>query len=161
MKVINSSYGLAAYAIPRKNILLGKEMKFGGWSPDYQVRLLRRKNLKGWEGKLHEHPVFQGDLGKLKNPMLHFAHRNLSSMVEKTNQWSKIEAELLYKAGHPPITWWRILKMMLREFWQRGVKLKGWRDGTVGWIEVIFQIFSRFLIYASLWELQQQNEKRQ
>jgi len=158
LEKINSSENFAAYAIPRRNILLGKEMRFGGWWPDYQIRLFKRKFLKSWKGKLHERPVFEGELGYLKNPMLHFTHRDLSSMVEKTNQWSEIEADLLYKSGHPPITWWRFLTAMGREFWQRGVKLQGWRDGTVGWIEIIYQMFSRFITYAKLWE-KQNNEK--
>ena len=79
-------------------------------------------------------------------------------MIEKTSQWSKIEADLLYQANHPPVTWWRILRVMLTEFWLRGVKNQGWRDGTVGWIEIIFQMFSRFITYARLWELQKGGE---
>lgn len=144
-----------SFAIPRQNILLGKEMHFGGWSPDYVKRLFKRDKLKRWEGRLHEEPIFEGELGHLKQPMLHITHRDLSSMVEKTRQWSKIEAELLYKAGHPPVVWWRIIRVMLTEFWHRAVKLQGWRDGTVGWIEIIYQMFSRFITYARLWELQQ------
>jgi len=158
LEKINSSGNFTAYAVPRRNILLGKEMRFGGWWPDYQIRLFQRKFLKGWRGRLHEHPVFKGELGYLKNPMVHLTHRDLASMVEKTNQWSEIEAGLLYKSGHPPMTWWRFLTAMGREFWQRGIKLQGWRDGTVGWIEIIYQMFSRFITYAKLWE-KQNNEK--
>ncbi|MGB9706539.1 MAG: hypothetical protein ACPLXP_00480, partial [Microgenomates group bacterium] len=109
------------------------------------------------QGKLHEHPVFEGKLGYLKNPMLHFTHRDLSLMIQKTNQWSEIEADLLFKANHPPVTWWRILSIMAKEFWQRGIKLQGWRDGVVGWVEIIYQMFSRFITYTKLWE--KQNEK--
>jgi len=145
-----------AYAIPRRNFLLGKELHWGGWWPDYVKRLYRREKLKGWEGDLHEEPVFEGELGHLKQSMIHITHRDLSSMVEKTKNWSKIEAQLLFNANHPPVTWWRILKIMLAEFYQRGLKLQGWRDGTVGWIEIIYQMFSRFITYARLWEIQNQ-----
>lgn len=143
-----------AYAIPRRNFYLGRQMRFGGSWPDYVKRLFRRDKLKRWRGRLHEEPVFEGKLGHLKEPMIHLTHRDLTSMVEKTRDWSKVEAELLYKAHHPPVTWWRILRIMLSEFWQRGIKLQGWRDGTVGWIEIIFQMFSRFITYAQLWEMQ-------
>jgi hypothetical protein len=44
--------------------------------------------------------------------------------------------------------------MMFVEFWERGIKKQGWRDGTVGWIEIIFQMFSRFITYVRLWEMQ-------
>jgi len=148
-----------AYQIPRRNFYLGKEMHYGGAWPDYVKRLFLKEKLKKWVGELHEDPVFEGEMGRLKNPIVHITHRDLSSMVEKTCQWSKIEAELLYKAGHPPVTWWRILRIMLTEFWLRGVRLQGWRDGTVGWIEIIFQMFSRFVTYGRLWELQKKNKK--
>lgn len=145
-----------AYAIPRQNILLGKAMKFGGWYPDYQIRLFKKEKLIRWEGKLHERPIFKGELGYLKNSMLHLTHRDLSSMVEKTKEWSIIEAQLLFNAHHPPVTWWRILKVMTSEFCQRFIKYQAWRDGTVGWVEGLFQVFNKFLIYARLWELQNQ-----
>lgn len=144
-----------AYQIPRRNFYLGKEMHYGGAWPGYVKRLFLKEKLIRWERELHEEPVFEGEMGTLKSPLLHFTHRDLASMVTKTLEWSKIEARLLYEAKHPPVTWWRILRMMLTEFWQRGIKLSGWRDGTVGWIEVIFQMFSRFITYARLWELQQ------
>lgn len=158
LEKINSSQNFVAYAVPRKNILLGKPVRFGGWWPDYQIRLFKRKNLKKWQGKLHEQPVFEGELGYLKNPLIHITHRDLSSMMAKTNQWSEIEAELLYRAGHPPMTWWRFFRVMITEFWERGIKKQGWRDGDVGWIEIIYQMFSRFITYAKLWEKQQKEK---
>jgi len=145
-----------AYAVPRQNILLGKAMKFGGWYPDYQIRLFKKDKLIAWKGKLHENPVFEGDLGYLKQPLIHITHRDLSSMVEKSKEWSKIEAQLLFKAHHPPVVWWRILRVMISEFLDRFVKKQAWRDGVVGWIEGLFQFFNKFLIYGQLWEIQNQ-----
>ncbi len=153
---INHQSSVIAFAIPRRNILLGKEMQFGGWYPDYQIRLFKKNKLLRWEGQVHERPIFEGELGYFKNPLLHLTHRNLSTMVEKSRDWSKIEARLLFEAHHPPVTWWRILKMMSAEFWQRFVKKQAWRDGMVGWIEGLFQVFNKFLIYGQLWEIQKQ-----
>ena len=150
---------ILAYAIPRQNYYLGKAVRFGGSYPDYVKRLFKRENHKGWKGKLHEEPLYKGELGHLKNPMIHLTHRDLFSMVEKTNKWSKIEAKLLYDAGHPKMVWWRFLRIMLTEFWYRGIKLQGFRDKDVGFIEVIFQVFSRFMTYAKLWEIQQLENK--
>ena len=157
----DESRAFSAFAVPRLNVLLGKEMFFGGWYPDYQIRLFRKDKIDKWIGKLHERPVFEGQLGYLKQPIKHLTHRDLASMVEKTNDWSLIEAKLLYEAHHPPMVPWRFFRIMLTEFWERGIKKQGWRDGAVGWIEIIYQMFSRFMTYAKLWELQQkcQNKK--
>lgn len=149
-----SNAGFAAYEIPRRNFYLGQEVHYGGAWPDYVKRLFLKEKLKRWERSLHEDPVFEGSLGRLTSPLIHITHRDLSSMLQKTNKWSEIEADLLYKAGHPPVTWWRVLRIMLGEFIDRGIWRQGLRDGTVGWIEVIFQVFSRCITYIKLWEKQ-------
>ena len=144
-----------AYAIPRKNILLGKEMKHGGWKPDYVLRLIKKEALIKWEGDLHEQPKIKGGVGKLKQALVHTSHRTLTEMVEKTNKWSEIEAELLFKSGHPKMNLFRFCSAGFREFWYRGIKKLGFLDGTIGVIEVFYQTYSRLITYAKLWEKQQ------
>ena len=151
----------SAYAIPRKNILLGRVMRYGGWWPDYVVRLIRKDSLIGWEGELHEQPKIkslpaggQGDIGKLKSPLIHNSHRSLTEMVEKTNEWSEIEAKLLFKSGHPKMNIIRFISAGAREFWYRGFRKLGFLDGTIGIIEIFYQTYSRLITYAKLWELQ-------
>jgi len=147
-----------AYAIPRRNIFLGHEMRWGGWWPDYVLRLIKKDALVVWEGDLHEQPKIKGQMGKLKSPLTHFSHRSLAEMVAKTNEWSEIEAKLLYQSHHPKMAWWRFISVAGREFWYRGIKKLGFLDGVVGVIEIIYQMFSRMITYAKLWEMQ--NEKK-
>ena len=154
LKIVNS-----AFAIPRKNILLGREMRYGGWWPDYVVRLIKRDVLIKWEGKLHEQPKIKSRIGKLKNPLIHISHRSLSEMVDKTNAWSEIEARLLFESGHPKMNIFRFFTAGFREFWYRGIRKLGFLDGTVGIIEVMYQTYSRLITYAKLWE-KQINENR-
>lgn len=144
----------SAYAIPRRNVFLGHEMKYGGWWPDYVLRLMRKDSVKGYKGEIHEQPIIEREVGKLKEPFVHITHRSLTEMVEKTNKWSGIEAKLMYDAGHPPMTPLRFFSAMFREFWYRGVVKLGFLDGPVGVIEIIYQVFSRFVSYAKLWEMQ-------
>ena len=144
-----------AYAIPRKNILLGKEMKHGGWKPDYVLRLIKKEALIKWEGDLHEQPKIKGGVGKLKQALVHTSHRTLTEMVEKTNKWSEIEAELLFKSGHPKMNLFRFCSAGFKEFWYRGIRKLGFLDGTIGVIEVFYQTYSRLITYAKLWEKQQ------
>jgi glycosyltransferase involved in cell wall biosynthesis len=159
LSVINCQSPITAYAIPRRNFILGKEMKHGGWWPDYVKRLFKKEKFKKWEGELHEEPCFQGKLGHLKNPLIHLKHDNLEEMVEKTNEWSEIEARLMHQAGHPPMNILRFLGAMAREFWLRMIKEKAFLDGSKGVIYALYQVFSRFVSYAKLWEMQVQNKK--
>jgi hypothetical protein len=160
LRTIKNSADIALYAIPRRNIILGKEMKHGGWWPDYVKRLMRKDALDKWEGDLHENPVVKGDLGHLKNPLVHIKHAKLSEMVEKTNKWSEIEAKLLLKSGHPKMAGWRFFRIMVTELWYRLIKLKGYRDGTEGVVYAIYQMWSKFVTYGKLWEMQLEKKKK-
>lgn len=149
-----SSERFSAYVLPRKNIFLGHEMKWGGWRPDNVLRVIKKNKLKGWYGELHEQPEIIGDIGYINEPIIHRSHRNLTEMVEKTNNWSEIEAKLLYESGHPKMNFFRFFSGGFREAWYRGVIKLGFLDGTVGIIEIIYQTFSRLITYSKLWELQ-------
>lgn len=146
--------GNSAYAIPRRNFIFGKEFKHGGQWPDYQIRFFRKLDLRGWNGELHEQPDYEGDLGYLKNPLIHIKEDNLSDMVGKTNEWSEIEAMEMLKAGHPKMNVLRFFSAGFREFWLRMVKQLAFLDRTEGVIYGIYQVYSRLISYAKLWELQ-------
>ena len=155
--IINSKSSIlnySAYAIPRRNFILGKELKHGGWWPDYAKRLFLKKEFTEWKGELHEEPQYSGRLGHLKNPLIHLKHDNLEEMVDKTNKRSDIEAKLMLLAGHPPMNIARFATAMFREFWLRMVRQAAFLDGSVGIIYAIYQVYSRFISYAKLWELQ-------
>lgn len=155
VKLLNDSIvEFSAYAIPRKNIIFDKEFKHGGQWPDYVKRLFYKANFKSWTKELHEEPIFDGKLGYLDNPIIHLKHNNLSEMVDKTNVWSAIEAKLMYNSNHPKMNISRFVTAVLREGWLRMVKQLAFLDGTEGIIYAIYQVYSRFISYAKLWEMQ-------
>ena len=140
-----------SYAIHRKNNYLGQPWPF----EEKILRLFHTSALKEWYGELHESPRVEGEIGELSASLLHYTHRTLEEMVAKTNEWSQAEAKFRFDAGHPPVVWWRFIRVMLTAFINSFVKQGGWKAGTVGWIESIYQAFSMFITYAKLWELQQ------
>jgi len=146
---------ISHYAIPRANHYLGKRVRYGGSYPDYVKRLYKKDEFQGYQGILHEEPIIKGAIEHLKSDLLHYTHRDLSSMVNKTLVWTDMEAKALFQNNHPPVVWWRFIRMMLTKIWERLIIQKMWRDGTVGWISVLFESFDTFLIYARLWEIQQ------
>jgi hypothetical protein len=154
-EVVEKETEFAAFAIPRRNIRLTKELHFGGWWPDYVLRLMEKDKLLGWQGDLHEQPQIKGEIGHVKEALVHFSHRgSFEHKLQNTINWSKIEAQKLYQANHPPMTVTRFLSAMAREFYQRMIKYQAFRDGTEGVIEAFYQVFSVFITYARLWEMQ-------
>lgn len=148
--------------IPRKNFIFGKEFKYSGQYPDYQKRVFKRKSLKKWVGVVHESPVFDskagyfGKLEHLKNPMIHRKNMTISEMVDKTNKWSEMEAQLMFEANHPPMNIFRFASAAFREFVKRFLKEKAFFDGKEGIIYGIYQIYSKLISYSKLWEKQLQ-----
>lgn len=143
-----------AYTIPRYEVFMGKHLDH--WGDSRVLRLIQKRSLKKWTGKVHEQPTIDGSIGDLRNPLVHLSHKNIDEKVLNTLSWSKIESKLLFEAKHPPMVGWRFFSVIIREFWLRFVRKGLWRDGTEGIIEVIYQMFSQFITYVRLWELQRQ-----
>lgn len=150
-KAISGSTDISGYKLKRKNFYFGNHE----WPYIEKLeRLFKKDSLKGWYGKIHESPEVEGRVGLLDGYLLHYTHRDLSSMVEKTLEWSKIEAELRFKANHPKMAWWRFPRVMISAFLDSYIKQKGYKAGFVGILESTYQSFSIFVTYARLWELQ-------
>lgn len=143
-----------AFKLNRVNFFLGKQVKFGDRFPDYVTRLFKKDKIKGWVGSVHESSVVDGTTGQLNSPLYHITHRDIYSMILKTTNFSEHEAKMRLKSGHPPVVGWRLVRVFLSEFFTRIIKYQGWRQGTEGWIDGIFQSFSLFVVYARLWEMQ-------
>lgn len=148
--ISNSRY--QAYTISRFEVFLGKHLSH--WGDSRVIRLIEKKSLKKWQGKVHEQPIVTGNIGNLKQQMVHLSHKNIDEKVTSTMNWSKIEAQNMFDVGHPQMVGWRFIRVMFTEFIDRYFKRGLYRDGTEGMIESIYQMFSKFMSYERLWELQ-------
>jgi glycosyltransferase involved in cell wall biosynthesis len=150
-KIISDPQALEAYKVNRRNFYLGKhEWAFS----DKMERLFKKESLEGWFGKVHESPIIDGKIGELSGFIDHFTHRDLTSMLAKTIEWSDIEAKIRIEASHPKMSWWRFPRVMISTFLTYYIKQKGYKVGAAGLIESIFQSYSTFVTYAKLWEMQ-------
>lgn len=140
-----------AYFIQRQNYYLGHRWP----GTDRMQRLFWKPALKYWAGALHETAVVSGKMGVLDQPLIHNSHRTLEEMLDKTNVWSEVEARLRLQVNHPPVVPWRLFRVMWSGFYKSYIRDRGWRMGTIGIIESVYQAFSMFITYAKLWELQE------
>lgn len=154
LQLIKSSEN-SAYAISRRNIIFGKEVKYGPFWPDWVIRLIKKDTLEGWVGKVHEYPKFTGKLGYSKNSLLHLTHRGVDQIVLKSLEWSKIDAQLRLDAKHPKMSGWRFLRIFITETFNQGIKRGGFFNGSIGMMDSLLQAFSMYMTYVRLWELQQ------
>ncbi len=148
-----------AFYFPRKNIILGKWLRHGGWFPDYVPRLFKKSSLKGWTGQVHESPKVDGAFGYFDTPLTHMTARSLSSMLGKTIKWAKVEADLAYRANHPRVTIPRIIRAFAKEFFGRYFVKLGLLDGFVGLAQAIYQALHHAITLVYLWELQNNTQE--
>lgn len=146
-----------AYKIRRRNYYFGDHEWF---YYENIFRLFRKDSLKGWSGEIHESPVFVGVTGELKGFLNHYTHRDLTSMLDKTIKWSDTEARIRLNANHPKMSWWRFPRVMITSFLNYYIRQRGYKAGTAGLVESIYQSYSTFITYAKLWEMQNKAKSR-
>lgn len=118
--------------LPRRNFIVGKEIRHGGYYPDYQLRLLRRDAARYVpEREVHEIVELSGSEGHLQEPIIHYNYSNWQQFHEKQRFYSAYEARILDGRGIRPRPHNFVLQP-LREFIRRYISLQGWRDGWRG-----------------------------
>ncbi len=121
-----------AYWVPRHNIMFGRLVQGGGWSPDYQLRLVRRSHGRYDETRIvHETLVIDGPAGFLTKPLLHFNYTSFRQFFEKQRRYTTMEAEAIRASGARPRRR-ALIGAPLREFVRRFFGEGGWIDGPVG-----------------------------
>ncbi len=95
----------AGYYINRRVYFLGQWIRHGGKYPDWNLRLFRHRQGRyenlGTEGirntgdnEVHEHVVLSGQVGYLKQDMLHIDFRDIYHWLERHNRYSNWEAQV-------------------------------------------------------------------
>lgn len=147
--------GFSAFALSRKNVIFGEAVNYGPYKNDWMIRLFRKDKFDTWIGRVHEYGKFNGKLGYTKNSLLHLTHRDLDHFMLKALEWSKIDAKLRLDANHPKMTKWRFIRILITQYYAELIRRKGLFGGTVGIIDSVLQVFSFYMTYVRLWQMQQ------
>ena len=83
------------YYLNRRLMFMDRPIRHCGYNPSWNLRLFRRGSARYEERQVHEHMLFEGTAGYIKEPMIHWDRRGLGWYVEKHNQYSSLEARAL------------------------------------------------------------------
>jgi glycosyltransferase involved in cell wall biosynthesis len=148
-KIENSSVG--GFYLPRKNYFLGRWIRYGGWWPDYTLRLFRKDISHVQHREVHEKVIVDGPLGYLEKPVEHYTYGTISEFINKTENYSTLAAKELSDKGYTA----SIASMLVNPFFVF-VKMfflrQGFRDGIHGFILAVLYGFYTFLKYIKVWE---------
>ena len=152
--VTGAGSSAAGYWIPRRNIILGRWVRHAGWSPDFQLRLLRVGKARYREDRsVHELVELDGEEARLTNRLIHYNYATLGQFLEKQRLYSSMEASDRYRRGMAVKPQNYVLQP-LREFWRRFVTLEGYRDGWLGTVLSLLLAYYEFKTYLRLALLQ-------
>jgi len=82
------------YWIPRKNYFLGSWLKKGGVYPEYTLRLYRNGKGRLPCKTVHEQAEVDGEVGYLKNDLLHYPYINFAGYLAKAEIYTDLTARL-------------------------------------------------------------------
>jgi glycosyltransferase involved in cell wall biosynthesis len=140
----------AGWWITRHNYFIGHRMRGGGWSPDPQLRLLRRTKARYDPRRpVHEIVILDGQAGTLENRLIHYNYDTLGQFLRKQNRYVDYEAQILHEQ-RAKLRPWTYFRQPLREFWRRFVTLQGYRDHVYG---VLFCGLMGYYTFVAYWRL--------
>lgn len=140
------------YLLPRKSFHLGRWIGYGGWYPDYQLRLFHRQNAQWNLAPIHEKVEAQ-EKDYFKNEIRHWVFRDLAHQVETNNRYSTLQAQDLFQQGKK-FSFFKLLTKPVSKFIETYFWKRGFLDGQAGLIISVSAAYSVFLKWSKLWELQ-------
>lgn len=149
---VNSSNPEKAYHVKRDFHFMGKRMKYSGFQTDISVRLFH-KNYCRYNGKpVHETIETTEKIGLLKHSVAHQTYKSFDNYNQKLSQYSRLQAEALYKKNVRPNAYHFFFRPLYRFLHQYFLRL-GILDGKEGFILCYVHAFSVFRRYLQLWTM--------
>lgn len=149
-----------AFYIPRKNWFLTRFLMKGGQYPDYTIRLYKNGSAVFPRRNVHENVEVKGEIGYLKNPILHYADPTFERYLTRWNRYTTLDASLLAEKGEkigfisyffikPKLTF---LSMYFRH--------KGFMDGFPGFVFALFSSIRFWAVYIKFYSYKNQNGRQ-
>ena len=182
--VEDANHPVTGYWINRRFMFMGTWLRHA-YYPNWNLRLFRHKlgryekltavNTQSGDNEVHEHVIVQGETGRLRHDMDHYAFPDVGTFVEKHNRYSNWEARVALERSvgssveglqMGSVGWKRRLKGLSHKlpfrpllrfcyvyFWQLGLL-----DGVPGYYFARLHATYELLCVAKEYELKKQGE---
>ena len=97
-EVIKRNSGFDGYKIKRRFYIGNRWIRYGGYYPDYQLRLFKN-NGKAYinDREVHESISLEGQIGYLKNPIEHYAYENIEEYSKALDKYAILASKEIKK----------------------------------------------------------------
>jgi len=140
--------------ISRKNLFLGRWIKYGGFWPDPKLRLFRRGTAQFEDRMVHEDVrLTEGIAGRVESAILHHSYPTLSDFIDHMNRYSSLGAEMAVAKGKRGFSFDDIVLRPLFTFLYNYFFRLGFLDGREGLLLHLYHAGYVSWKYAKVWEL--------
>ncbi|MDP8299900.1 MAG: glycosyltransferase family 2 protein [Candidatus Tantalella remota] len=146
------------YYIPRKNIIFGQEMCFGGHQGDRHLRFFKKAKTS-FQGPIHERAVVDGRVGFLEEALIHYSTGTMGEYMKKFKLYTDLEAEYLYE-GKSPVRVADIIVKPPGRFFKQYILQKGFLDGFKGLTFYGLSSAYLFVKYLKYWKLENKRRRQ-
>ncbi len=151
------------YYVPRRNYFLAHWMKKTANYPDPVIRLFKRGFAKVPVKNTHEQIEIEGQVGWLKNDMLHYGDVSFTRYLIRANRYSTMDARYL-KQDKVNISLGFSIKYLflypIKTFLLLYVRHQGFRDGMAGFAFSLYSSIHFINTYLKYYESANQNIDR-
>ena len=145
------------YWLPRKNFFLNRFLTKGGQYPDYTLRVYRKGKGHLPCVSVHEQAEVEGEVGYLKNDLLHYPYPDFTQYLRKANRYALLFADEYQKqkvATNPGAVFKYLFLIPLLTFFQIYFRHKGLVDGFPGLVFALYSGIVKMTAYVIYWERQ-------
>jgi hypothetical protein len=101
---------------------------------------------------VHEGFEVTGEIGIIKEPILHLSYKSFKEAIEKINHYSTLEA--LEKSTKQKSNFFTIIFYPILYFAQHFIFRYGFIDGIYGFFVSLLHSWTKMLVQLKIWELQ-------
>jgi CDP-glycerol glycerophosphotransferase (TagB/SpsB family)/glycosyltransferase involved in cell wall biosynthesis len=133
LKTINNSTNMTvAYYFYRNFMFKNKRLYFSGWQKDKNYRLFRKSKVSFAEERIvHETLVVNGDIGILKNKLIHYSYKDYEDYKGKMIKYGQMKAQEELGKNYTPNLYHFIVRPLYKFFNHYIIRL-GILDGRKG-----------------------------
>jgi glycosyltransferase involved in cell wall biosynthesis len=125
------------YSVPRRNMILGRWLRYGGLYPDRKLRFFQ-KGTAYWPENIEPHSTgkWDGPTGALQAPLVHYQYPSLDLYIEHMNRYSAASVPTLLRKGKTsrslPAFLWNVVCNPVATFAYNYFFRLGFLDGREG-----------------------------
>jgi len=139
-----------AYVLDRHNLLLGKDIRYGGVGNDWLVRLFNRRRCRFTDAAVHEKVVVPPDCRtvRLRSPLWHQACTDLDQMLKKISYYSELNRRIGAPTHSALNIWVRSVWSFFKSYVLKRGFLEGWRGIVIAHGDAMGTFFKHIKRYA-------------